>query len=237
MQRYLGTPNLAWDFLTLAEPERWDAYFAAADQPRANGADFSVHGRRYGLFAHDFRQVPMSALLERITERALAQDITPSPATSKPPLLVLSQTSSTTPCGRQCVTCADRICWRATRCCGPAWSVTAPGTRSRLGQTLQTLVCAAVETPAGAPARRQAVACCRADLCASGRHPRASRRGTGAAVQHVPPAPHPRRGSCRGLAVGPGDLRQASLSTIEQHPVWEPSNRWAQSLPTRRWLR
>ena len=29
-QRYLGTPNLAWDFLTLAEPERWDAYFAAA---------------------------------------------------------------------------------------------------------------------------------------------------------------------------------------------------------------
>ena len=91
MQRYLGTPNLAWDFLTLADPERWDAYFAAADQPRAEGADFWVHGRRYGLFAHDFRQVPMSALLERITERALAQDITPSPSTSKPALLVLSQ--------------------------------------------------------------------------------------------------------------------------------------------------
>ena len=91
MQRYLGAPNLAWDFLTLADPERWDAYFAAADQPRAKGADFSVHGRRYGLFAHDFRQVPMSALLERITERALAQDIAPSPATSKPALLVLSQ--------------------------------------------------------------------------------------------------------------------------------------------------
>ncbi len=40
MQRYLGTPNLAWDFLTLAEPERWDDYFAAADLPRAAGADF-----------------------------------------------------------------------------------------------------------------------------------------------------------------------------------------------------
>ena len=37
MQRYLGTPNLAWDFLTLTDPERWDAYFAAADQPRAIG--------------------------------------------------------------------------------------------------------------------------------------------------------------------------------------------------------
>ena len=91
MQRYLATPNLAWDFLTLVEPERWDAYFAAADQPRAEGADFSVGGHRYGLFAHDFRQVPIEALLERITERALAQDITPSPAT-EPPLLVLSQT-------------------------------------------------------------------------------------------------------------------------------------------------
>jgi hypothetical protein len=91
MQRYLGTPNLAWDFLTLADPERWDAYFAAADQPRADGADFWVGGRRYGVFAHDFRQVPMSALLERITERALAQETTPSPSTIKPALLVLSQ--------------------------------------------------------------------------------------------------------------------------------------------------
>jgi hypothetical protein len=91
MQRYLGTPNLAWDFLALAEPERWDAYFAAADQPRAAGADFWVGGRRYGLFAHDFRQVPVDALLELVTERALAQDLTPSPPTVKPPLLVLSQ--------------------------------------------------------------------------------------------------------------------------------------------------
>jgi hypothetical protein len=91
MQRYLGTPNLAWDFLTLAEPERWDDYFAAADLPRAAGADFWVDGRRYGLFAHDFRQVPVNAWLELITERALAQDVAPSPPTAQPPLLVLSQ--------------------------------------------------------------------------------------------------------------------------------------------------
>ena len=90
-QRYLGTPKLAWDFLTLAEPERWDDYFAAADLPRAAGADFWVGGRRYGLFAHDFRQVPVEALLELVTERALAQDLTPSPPTVTPPLLALSQ--------------------------------------------------------------------------------------------------------------------------------------------------
>ena len=91
MQRYLGTPNLAWDFLTLAEPEKWDEYFATADMPRAAGADFWVGARRYGLFAHDFRQVPVDALLELVTERALAQDVTPSPPTVEPPLLVLSQ--------------------------------------------------------------------------------------------------------------------------------------------------
>jgi hypothetical protein len=91
MQRYLGMPNLAWDFLTLAEPERWDDYFAAADLPRAASADFVVGGRRYGLFAHDFRQVPVDALLELVTERALAQDVTPPPPTGTPPLLVLSQ--------------------------------------------------------------------------------------------------------------------------------------------------
>ena len=91
MQRYLGTQNLAWDFLALAEPEQWDDYFAAADLPRAAGADFCVGGRRYGLFSHDFRQVPVDSLFERVTERAIVQDIrTPLP-TVEAPLLVLSQ--------------------------------------------------------------------------------------------------------------------------------------------------
>ncbi len=91
MQRYLSTPNLAWDFLTLAEPERWDEYFASADMPRAAGADFWVGTRRYGLFAHDFRRVPVDGLLELVTERALNQDVAPSAHTVEPALLVLSQ--------------------------------------------------------------------------------------------------------------------------------------------------
>ena len=90
MQRYLATRNLAWDFLTLAEPDHLDEYFAAADLPRAAGADFWVGGRRYGLFAHDFRHVSVDALLELVTERALSQDNTPPP-TVEPPVLVLSQ--------------------------------------------------------------------------------------------------------------------------------------------------
>ncbi|WP_064080721.1 ATP-binding protein, partial [Rhodococcus opacus] len=31
MQRYLCTPALSWDFVTLAEPDRWNEYFAVAD--------------------------------------------------------------------------------------------------------------------------------------------------------------------------------------------------------------
>jgi hypothetical protein len=146
MQRYLHTPNLAWDFLTLAEPERWDDYFAAADLPRAVGADFWVGGRRYGLFAHDFRRVPVDALLELVTERALAQDLTPSPPTVKPPVLVLSQ-----PEFDQAVRQALRDLRR------PDLLARNPLLRTRLvrdrtgdeepsGAFLEALVCAAVET-------------------------------------------------------------------------------------------
>jgi hypothetical protein len=90
LQRYLATPALSWDFLTLAEPDRWNEYFAVADLPRADGADFTVGGRRFGLFAHDFRRVPVDAWLELVTERALARDVTLAPA-ARPAPLVLSQ--------------------------------------------------------------------------------------------------------------------------------------------------
>ena len=91
VQRYLSMPNLALDYLTLFEPEAYDDYFALADLPRAAGADFVLGGRRYGLFAHDFRQVPVDALIEVWTERALAQDFVPATATHAPQMLVLSQ--------------------------------------------------------------------------------------------------------------------------------------------------
>jgi hypothetical protein len=91
LQRYLRMPNLACDYLTLAEPERWDAYFALADLSRAGDADFLVAGRRYGLFWHDFRQTPVDALVELWTERALAQDVTLPPPQPAADMLVLSQ--------------------------------------------------------------------------------------------------------------------------------------------------
>ena len=220
MQRYLATPSLAWDFLALAEPEHWDEYFAAADLPRAAGADFWVGGRRYGLFAHDFRQVPVDALLELVTERALSQDATPSAATVTPPLLVLSQTEFDD---------SVRQALRDLR--RPSLLARNPLLRTRLvrdragdeepdAATLEALVGSCDRDPARAPARRQAVASRRAHLSASCRYPGARRRGVGTAVQHLPPAPHPGCGPGRGVAVGPRGLRRAALSTTGQLVVW-----------------
>ncbi|WP_404384580.1 AAA family ATPase [Knoellia locipacati] len=90
MEHYMRTKDLAWDFLTLAEPDRWNDYFAVADLPRAEGADFRVGDRTYGLFAHDFRRVPVDDWLQLVTERSLARDVSPAPPT-KSEFLVLSQ--------------------------------------------------------------------------------------------------------------------------------------------------
>ncbi|RZL75268.1 MAG: ATP-binding protein, partial [Rhodococcus sp. (in: high G+C Gram-positive bacteria)] len=90
MQRYLCTPRLSWDFLTLAEPDRWNEYFAVADLPRAGGADFEVGARRYGLFSHDFRRVPVDAWFGQVADRALSENPA-APKRPAPQLLVLSQ--------------------------------------------------------------------------------------------------------------------------------------------------
>jgi hypothetical protein len=105
-----------------------------------------VGGRRYGLFAHDFRRAPVDALLELVTERGLARDLTPSLPTVKPPLLVLSQ-----PEFDQAVRQALRDLRR------PDLLARNPLLRTRLvrdrigdeepsAAVLESLVCAAVET-------------------------------------------------------------------------------------------
>ena len=88
IQRHLCTPNLSWNFLTLAEPDRWHAYFAAVDSHQAAG--FTVGGRAYGVFAHDYRQVPVEAWLDQLIERALS-DESARPGMREPALLVLAR--------------------------------------------------------------------------------------------------------------------------------------------------
>lgn len=92
IQHWLNTPNLAWDFVTLLEPDSWDDYFNFAGLARAEGADFEVAGRRYGLFAMDLRRQTVESWLELVTERALARDFTPArPTAPEEPIFVLSE--------------------------------------------------------------------------------------------------------------------------------------------------
>lgn len=99
LQRYLQTPNLAWDLLVLFEPDAMDEYFAIADLPRVHDADATVGGRRYGQFAHDFRRVPVREWLDGVTDRALAQD--PSPPSGSPDALIVLSHDAFTDAVRQ----------------------------------------------------------------------------------------------------------------------------------------
>jgi hypothetical protein len=94
LQRQLATRKLAWDYLTMHEPEAWDDYFALADLHRVAEADFVVAGRRYGVFAHDYRERPVDDLISLWIERSLAQDpnLQPDPG---PQPQVLSQAEFT----------------------------------------------------------------------------------------------------------------------------------------------
>jgi hypothetical protein len=94
LQRQLCTPNLAWDFLTMHEPDEWDDFFALADLHRVPDGDFEVGGRRFGVFAHDYRERPVDELIDLWIERSLAQD--PMLQTApRPQVEVLSQAEFT----------------------------------------------------------------------------------------------------------------------------------------------
>jgi hypothetical protein len=55
------------------------------------GADFRVGERTYGLYCHDFRTVPLDALLELWTDRALTQEVT-APRRRPAEVVALSET-------------------------------------------------------------------------------------------------------------------------------------------------
>jgi hypothetical protein len=90
--RWLTTPRLAWCFAALAEPERWRPLFEPIRFPRAPEADFTVGGRHYGVFVHDWRVDPPQTWIEL----KLALDLPGGAAGDSPgapavPLLLLSQ--------------------------------------------------------------------------------------------------------------------------------------------------
>jgi hypothetical protein len=66
---FLSTPGLAYTFLPVADPQYWAGAGAYIDLRRLPGADFTVGGRTYGMFAHDWHEVPPAAWLQRLADR------------------------------------------------------------------------------------------------------------------------------------------------------------------------
>jgi hypothetical protein len=118
---WLSLPRLAWSFPCTADADQWAPMFAYCNFTREPGADFTVAGRRFGVFAHDWRREPPLTWLDALAERDFdsAQGLDEQPA--KPPLLVLSKAEF------------DKAVKHALRCYAqPDSLVGNPLTRSRL---------------------------------------------------------------------------------------------------------
>jgi hypothetical protein len=88
----LTTAGLVYHFLPVAKPEMWAGAFAYANLTRLPELDYTVGGRTYGVYAHDWRSEPPLAWLELLAEREVAGGPAATPPTPPTPLIVLSET-------------------------------------------------------------------------------------------------------------------------------------------------
>lgn len=91
VQSYFSTPGLAFTFLAFAAPEVWEQVMAYADFARLPEADFVIGGRRYGVYAHDWRVTPLMTWLDLMAARELSREQNYSPAPKVNPAVVLSE--------------------------------------------------------------------------------------------------------------------------------------------------
>lgn len=90
--RWMTNPRLAWSFILVAYPEYWHALMSYLNFQRAAEADFEMDGVHYGIYAHDWRAMPMSAWLDLMGGRELATDLRVEDLAAAPPqVVVLSQ--------------------------------------------------------------------------------------------------------------------------------------------------
>ena len=68
----LATPGLAFHFLPCANPEMWAGAFAYANLARIPEIDYTVDGKRFGVYGHDWRLEPPLAWLQLLAEREVA---------------------------------------------------------------------------------------------------------------------------------------------------------------------
>ncbi len=90
---WINAPRLRWSFVAAAKPDFWHGMFAFFFIHRITQADFTVSGRTYGVFNHDWVAQPVQEWLDAILERETQGELhtLPPEQESRPALIVLSQ--------------------------------------------------------------------------------------------------------------------------------------------------
>ncbi|WP_144051189.1 ATP-binding protein [Calothrix sp. PCC 7507] len=92
VQYFQKTPGLAYTFFPCAEPDAWTPMLTYFDLVRIPTADFTVGGRRYGVYGHDWRVVSPTAWQQLLAQREMTNSVEAvASAPVSQPLLVLSQ--------------------------------------------------------------------------------------------------------------------------------------------------
>ena len=141
-QRWVARRRPGWDLLgAWADPDAIAPFFSHIDFPRAPEADYTVGGRRYGVFAHDWRRRGVEAWFDLMESRELA-DEAGGGTTAPPPAVALSHDEFTAAVRR-----ALRDLHR------PEALAACPLGRTRVAQEqeLRALIVEAVATLAGDP--------------------------------------------------------------------------------------
>jgi hypothetical protein len=105
-------PNLAWNFLATSDPAFLEPQFTSVHIWRAPDADFAVGGRRYGVFAHDWRVEPAVVWMATKADLAVTTDpVLDPPDTGASRLRILSQPefAEATRQALRDYTCPDRL--------------------------------------------------------------------------------------------------------------------------------
>ncbi len=89
-RHYLLTPGLAYSLFPCADPDFWAPFFEYGDLDRVEPAAFTIAGRDFGVYGHDWRVRPPLAWLALLADREMNADITAPTATS-PTVIVLSR--------------------------------------------------------------------------------------------------------------------------------------------------
>jgi hypothetical protein len=89
--QWVVTPRLSWSFVAVEGFDRWAPFFAHIRQPHAASAGFTVGGRSYAVFAHDWRAETPPMWLREMAERELTTKPSDEEHVETPtPIVVLS---------------------------------------------------------------------------------------------------------------------------------------------------